>query len=70
MITINAEAHPLMSRMHKPDPELRPDEQDKRGLMLLELEDVDIWLHAPTVVAAQLVPMTQLESSEAAPATQ
>lgn len=31
MLTINADHHPLMSRMHKPDPKLPPDQQDKRS---------------------------------------
>ena len=31
MLTLNADAHPLMSRMHKPDPKLGPDQQDKRS---------------------------------------
>ena len=31
MLTMNADAHPLMRRMHKPDPKLAPHEQDKRS---------------------------------------
>jgi putative SOS response-associated peptidase YedK len=30
MLTLNADSHPLMRRMHKPDPKLGPDQQDKR----------------------------------------
>lgn len=44
MLTINADGHPLMSRMHKPDPKLGPDEQDKRSVIAIELDDVDQWL--------------------------
>ena len=29
MLTLNADIHPLMNRMHKPDPKLGPDRQDK-----------------------------------------
>lgn len=29
MLTVNADAHPPMHRMHKPDPAFGPDEQDK-----------------------------------------
>lgn len=36
-ITINADDHPLMRRMHKPDDE-------KRSLVILPPEDVDAWL--------------------------
>lgn len=44
MLTINADAHPLMSRMHKPDPKLGPDQQDKRSVISIEVADVDHWL--------------------------
>lgn len=69
MLTINADAHPLMSRMHKPDPKLGPDEQDKRSLVLLELEDVDTWLHSPADIASQLVRLNPAEVFEAGPAS-
>jgi hypothetical protein len=36
--------HPLMSRMHKPDPKLLPDQQDKRSVIALADGDVDTWL--------------------------
>jgi putative SOS response-associated peptidase YedK len=44
MLTINADQHPLMSRMHKPDRNLAPDQQDKRSVIAIELADVDTWL--------------------------
>jgi putative SOS response-associated peptidase YedK len=44
MLTINADAHPLMGRMHKPDPKLPPDQQDKRSVIALADGDVDTWL--------------------------
>lgn len=44
MLTANADEHPLMSRMHKPDPKLAPDQQDKRSVIAIEEEDVDLWL--------------------------
>lgn len=40
----NANTHPLMSRMHKPDPQLPPDQQDKRSIVAIESGDVDQWL--------------------------
>lgn len=55
MLTINADAHPLMARMHKPDPKLGPDEQDKRCVVPIEVDDVDEWLFAPIERAKQLV---------------
>ena len=41
MLTINADHHPLMSRMHRPDPRLPPDQQDKRSVVSIEVQDVD-----------------------------
>lgn len=44
MLTINADSHPLISRMHKPDPRLPVDQQDKRSVIPIEMQDVDQWL--------------------------
>ncbi len=44
MLTMNADRHPLMSRMHKPDPKLPPDGQDKRSVVPLPPESWDEWL--------------------------
>lgn len=44
MLTINADSHPLMSRMHKPDPKLPSNAQDKRSVIPIEKQDVDQWL--------------------------
>lgn len=40
-MTLNANLHPVMYRMHKPDPELGPDHQDKRSVVPIEPDDVD-----------------------------
>jgi hypothetical protein len=40
-----ADLHPLMNRMHKPDPKLGPDKRDKRSVVPTELGDVDSWLN-------------------------
>lgn len=48
MLTLKADAQPLMSRMHKPDPELAADKQDKRSVIPRELADVDLWLTGTT----------------------
>ena len=61
MLTINADAHPLMKRMHKPDPRLTPEQQDKRSVVPIEAEDVDTWLAAPVEQAAQLLRVAGLE---------
>jgi hypothetical protein len=43
MVTLNADSHPRMSRMHKPDPKMPSDQQDKRSVVPIELADVDRW---------------------------
>lgn len=55
MLTINADSHPLMSRMHKPDPKLPGDQQDKRSVIPIEMHDIDQWLAGPVKAAQQLL---------------
>jgi putative SOS response-associated peptidase YedK len=55
MLTINADAHPLMSRMHKPDPRLGPDQQDKRSVVVVERGDWDRWLAGTQAQAIDLL---------------
>jgi putative SOS response-associated peptidase YedK len=68
MLTLNADQHPLMSRMHKPDPKLGPDDQDKRSVVAIELKDVDTWLFGTQEVASRLVKLTPVEIFAAGPA--
>lgn len=35
-----AGSHPLVSRMYKPDPKLPADQQDKRSVIPIEMQDV------------------------------
>lgn len=44
MLTINADAHPLMQRFHKP-------EDEKRMLVFLRAEQFDDWLHCTAIDA-------------------
>ncbi len=67
MLTLNADAHPLMNRMHKPDPKLPPDKQDKRSVIPIELADVDTWLAGTTDEAAALLRLTPVEAFAAGP---
>ena len=55
MLTVNADDHPLMRRMHKPDPKYGPDDQDKRSVVAIEFADVDRWLYGTREEARQLV---------------
>lgn len=68
MLTINADAHPLMSRMHKPDPKLSADRQDKRSVIPIELSDVDQWLAGTVKEASELLRLAPVEVFDAGPA--
>ena len=68
MLTLNADHHPLMSRMHKPDPKLGPDkQQDKRSVVPIELDDVDTWLGGSQEAAAALVMLAPAGVFDAGP---
>lgn len=67
MMTMNADTHPIMRRMHKPDPKLGPDQQDKRSVVPIEPEDVDAWLNGSIAEALQLVQLAPVEVFAAGP---
>jgi len=67
MLTINADDHPLMSRMHKPNPGLPAGQQDKRSVVAIELRDVDRWLNGAPEEAAALVKAPGAELMAASP---
>jgi putative SOS response-associated peptidase YedK len=67
MLTINADQHPLMSRMHRPDPKLPPDQQDKRSVIPIELADVDTWLRGSIAEATELARVPPVEAFDAEP---
>ncbi|MDQ3259997.1 MAG: SOS response-associated peptidase [Pseudomonadota bacterium] len=69
MLTLNADAHPLMRRMHKPDPKLAPNEQDKRSVVAIERNDVDQWLFGTVEEAEELVRLSPIEVFTASPQT-
>ena len=68
MLTLNADAHPQKSRMHKPDLKLGPDGQDNRSVVSIEIEDVDQWLFGTVEQAGELVRMPPVEALAAGPA--
>lgn len=67
MLTINADSHPLMSRMHKPDPKLPADKQDKRSVIPIAPEDCDLWLAGTVNDARRLLRLSLSEIFEAEP---
>lgn len=48
MLTVNADEHPVTSRMHKPGDE-------KRSVVILRPDDWEEWLTTPNVEAARLM---------------
>jgi putative SOS response-associated peptidase YedK len=68
MITINADHHPLMRRLHKPDPNLPPDAQDKRSVVPLAPESWKRWLYAANDEATNLLVLPPESTFLAGPA--
>lgn len=68
MLTVNADAHPLMSRMHKPDPKLPAEAQDKRSVVAIEANDVEQWMRGSLDDAKALLQPPPIELIEAKPA--
>lgn len=67
MLTMNADAHPLMRRMNKPDPKLPPDQQDKRSVVAIAPADRDVWLRGSQAAAGALMRLAPVEDFDAAP---
>ena len=67
MLTINSDGHPLMGRMHKPDPALAPDQQDKRSVIPIEHADVEQWLAGSAEDARVLMRVPAVEVFDAGP---
>lgn len=67
MLTLNADHHPLMSRMHKPDPKLSAEQQDKRSVVSIELDDVETWLCGSIDEATKVVRVPPIDVIDAAP---
>lgn len=71
MVTTNADAHPIMSLMHKPERDADGNllaEQDKRSIVLLEREDWDTWLFGSNDEAMALVRLPDAELFDHGPA--
>lgn len=55
MLTQNCDGHPVLGLMHKPDPTLPADRQDKRSVVPLEAADWQQWLTGSVDDALRLV---------------
>ena len=67
MLTLNCDGHPLLARMHKPDPKLPDDQQDKRTVVPIEREHWDQWLTGTVDQADELRRVPALEIFDAGP---
>ena len=68
MLTVNADAHPLMARMHRPDPRLPAEQQDKRSVVAIESRAVERWLQGSWEEAAPLLVPPAADEIEVGPA--
>lgn len=55
MITQNCDGHPVLGLMHKPDPDLPADKQDKRAVVPLAAQDWEQWLAGSVEQAEALI---------------
>lgn len=55
MLTMNCDEHPLLNRLHKPDPRLPPDRQDKRAVIHIEPANWPAWLRGGDAEARALI---------------
>jgi putative SOS response-associated peptidase YedK len=67
MLNMNADEHPLMRRMHKPDPKIAPDLQDKRSVVVIEPDQSEAWLSGTVAQAQGLIRLTPIEVFIASP---
>ena len=63
MLTLNADEHPVLKRLHKPDDE-------KRSLFIVPAGDYDQWLHASPEKARLMLSLLPPERYVLAPALQ
>jgi putative SOS response-associated peptidase YedK len=67
MLTLNADHHPIMSRMHRPDPKRPPDMQDKRSVVPIERSVEDVWLFGTLEEARSIMALPPVEILKAIP---
>lgn len=67
MITTNADDHPLLRRLHRPDRSRPVDMQDKRAVVPIEIGDLPAWLSGSIEQASALVRLPDPSTYEAGP---
>lgn len=61
MLTCCCDGHSLLGRLHKPDPALPPDAQDKRSVVHIDAANWDQWLTGTIDQARELIRPQSLE---------
>ena len=61
LLTQNCDGHPVLGLMHKPDPALPPDRQDKRAVVPIERADWERWLLGAPDEARSLIRVPPVE---------
>ena len=75
MLTLHANSHPLMKRMHRPDLDpatklpLPLAQQDKRSVIAIKQGDVDQWLAGTVQEAQELLRLPPVEVFNAGPSS-
>ena len=67
LLTMNADMHPLMRRMHKLDPKFGSNEQDKRSVVVIEAVDFSVWLGGTVEDARRLIRLAPVDVFDAGP---
>jgi putative SOS response-associated peptidase YedK len=72
MLTMNANLHPIMARMHKPEVDKKTKKpleiQDKRSVVAIEQHDFDRWLTCTVEEAGEMVQLIPVDRMIAGPA--
>ena len=68
MLTQNCDGHPILQLMHKPEPSLAPDQQDKRTVVPIWEQDQDAWLHGSMLQASELIRVPAPDTLDHGPA--
>jgi putative SOS response-associated peptidase YedK len=67
MVTLNADHHPLLRRMHRPDLTRPPQMQDKRAVVPLAPALFDVWLNGTIEEAAAALVLPEEALFDAGP---
>lgn len=67
MVTLNADHHPLLNRMHRPDPERPATMQDKRAVVPLHPSAFDAWLRGTIEEATAALVLPHVDDYDAGP---